>query len=60
LDLAYEVAAGGQQAIAVTKQWLNELDGSMDDEPSLTGARLSAQVIAGSEAQERLRSIFKS
>jgi enoyl-CoA hydratase/carnithine racemase len=60
LDLAYEMAAGGQQAIAVTKQWLNELDGSMDDEPSLTGARLSAQVIAGSEAQERLRSIFKS
>lgn len=60
LDLAHELAAGGQQAMAVTKQWLNELDGSMDDEPSLAGARLSAQVIAGSEAQERLRSIFAS
>ena len=58
LTLARELAAGGQQAIAVTKQWLNELDGSMDDDPSVTGAQLSAQVIAGSEAQERLRSIL--
>ena len=58
LNLAHELAAGGQQAMAVTKQWLNELDGSMDDDPSITGAQLSAQVIAGSEAQERLRSLF--
>ncbi|MDG2291876.1 MAG: enoyl-CoA hydratase/isomerase family protein [Phycisphaerales bacterium] len=58
LHLAHELAAGGQQAMAVTKQWLNELDGSMDDDPSITGAQLSAQVIAGSEAQERLRSIL--
>jgi methylglutaconyl-CoA hydratase len=58
LTLARELSAGGQQAIAVTKQWLNELDGSMDDDPSVTGAQLSAQVIAGSEAQERLRSIL--
>ena len=43
---------------AVTKRWLNELDGSMEEEPFERAAELSAQVIAGEEAQTRLRKIF--
>ena len=29
--LAASLSQGGQHAIAVTKRWLNELDGSMED-----------------------------
>jgi methylglutaconyl-CoA hydratase len=58
VDLAENLARGGQQALAVTKRWLNVLDGSMEDEPSIEAARLSAEVIAGEEAQSRLKAIF--
>ncbi len=58
LDLAEKLAGGGQHALAVTKRWLNELDGSMEDDPSIEAARLSAEVIAGEEAQARLQAIF--
>lgn len=54
LDLARRLAEGGPQALAVTKRWLNELDGSLEDEVFERAARLSAEVIAGPEAQERL------
>jgi len=60
MNLATSLAQGGQHAIAVTKRWLNELDGSMDDEPTIRGATLSAEVIAGAEAQSRLRAVFKA
>ena len=58
LDLANKLIKGGANALAVTKRWLNELDGSMDDAPLDKAAELSAQVIAGEEAQTRLRTIF--
>ena len=58
LQLAGQLAGGGQHALAVTKRWLNELDGSMDDAPSIEAARLSAEVITGEEAQTRLKAIF--
>lgn len=55
---ARKLAEGGQQALAVTKRWLNELDGSLDDAIAIRAAALSAEVIAGAEAQERLRQKF--
>jgi enoyl-CoA hydratase/carnithine racemase len=59
-ELAAKLLRGGPHALAVTKRWLNELDGSMDDGPLIRAAELSAQVIAGDEAQQRLRAIFAS
>jgi methylglutaconyl-CoA hydratase len=58
LELAHKLVKGGPNAMAVTKRWLNELDGSMDDAPLDKAAELSAQVIAGEEAQQRLRKIY--
>jgi methylglutaconyl-CoA hydratase len=58
LEMAQELAKGGQQAMAVTKQWLNKLDGSLEDEPLARAAELSAQVIGSIEAQTRLRRIL--
>jgi methylglutaconyl-CoA hydratase len=60
LDLARSLGTGGRQAIAVTKRWLNELDGSMDDAALDKAAELSARVIASDEAQNRLRELFGS
>jgi len=57
-DLATSLARGGRQALRVTKHWLNELDGSYDDAVFDRAAALSAEVIAGPEAQERLRALF--
>jgi methylglutaconyl-CoA hydratase len=57
-ELARKLITGGPHAMSVTKRWLNELDGSMDDAPLNKAAELSAQVIAGEEAQGRLRAIY--
>jgi methylglutaconyl-CoA hydratase len=54
-DLARGLARGGRRALAVTKQWLNELDGPLDEQVAERGATLSAEVIAGEEARERLQ-----
>jgi methylglutaconyl-CoA hydratase len=58
MELAQKLLEGGPHAMAVTKRWLNELDGSMEEAPFEKAAELSAQVIAGEEAQTRLRRIF--
>ena len=57
-EMAVDLAKGGQHAMAVTKQWLNELDGSLDDAPLARAADLSAEVITSDEAQSRLRQLF--
>lgn len=57
-ELAARLCRGGPQAIATTKRLLNELDGSIDDAVLDRSAELSAQVIAGDEAQSRLRKAF--
>jgi len=57
-ELAKRLCAGGPQAIATTKRLLNELDGSNDDAVLDKAAELSAQIIAGDEAQQRLRKVF--
>ena len=53
------LAKGGPEAIAATKQWLNELDGSLDDEQLSKGAEISAELIQTEDAQARLRTLFK-
>jgi methylglutaconyl-CoA hydratase len=57
-ELTRKLLTGGPQAMAVTKRWLNELDGSMDDAVFDKAAELSARVIAGEEAQQRLRKVY--
>jgi len=56
--LTENIIAGGPNAIAATKQWLNELDGSLDDAVLQRGADISAEMIQGAEAQERLGRLF--
>ena len=58
-ELAAKLAKGGPHAMAVTKRWLNELDNSMDDATLEKAWKLSAEVIAGDEAQSRLRPMFE-
>ncbi len=58
-ELAARLAMGGPHALATTKRWLNELDGSNDDAILDRAAELSAQIIAGEEAQTRLRAAWK-
>jgi enoyl-CoA hydratase/carnithine racemase len=58
MEFARKLCTGGRHAMAVTKQWLNELDGSMEEAVFDKAAELSAQVIAGDEAQSRLRNIL--
>lgn len=55
---AHSLAKGGAVALAATKQLLNDLDGSMDDAVADEAAEISARVIAGAEAQSRLRKLF--
>jgi methylglutaconyl-CoA hydratase len=57
-QLAEKLCKGGRHALAVTKRWLNELDGSMEEQPFERAAELSAEVIVGPEAQTRLRAVF--
>jgi hypothetical protein len=52
------VAPGGRVALAATKRWMNALDGSLDDAVLDRSAELSATVIAGAEAQTRLRKVL--
>ena len=56
--LALQLAKGGPNAMAATKQWLSKLDGSYDDAVILEGAEISARLIAGEEAQSRLKTIW--
>ena len=57
-ELARRLAEGGPYAIAATKRWVNELDGSLDDEVFERAAKLSADVLASPEARSRLRARF--
>lgn len=56
--LVERLAAGGREALRVTKHLLNELDGSLDGTLAERGAQLSAQVFSGPEAQARIRARF--
>ena len=56
--LAERLAKGGPKALAATKHWLNELDGSLDDAIADEAAEISARIIAGDEAQARLKAAW--
>ena len=60
MNLAERLSTGGRHAMAVTKNWLNELDGSLEDAPFIRAAELSAEVIATEEAILRLKAVMKS
>jgi len=57
---AASLTKGGANALAATKRLLNELDGSMDDAIADEAAEISARIIAGDEAQARLKRLFGS
>ncbi|MFO0827561.1 MAG: enoyl-CoA hydratase/isomerase family protein [Phycisphaerales bacterium] len=57
--LAKRLLTGGPKALAATKRWLNELDGSVEDDVLDRAAEISAAIIAGDEAQSRLRAVLK-
>ena len=57
-SFAMNLARGGKEAMATTKKWLNELDGSLDDDVLRRAADLSAEIIAGEEAQSRLKPLY--
>ena len=52
--LVERIARGGANALAVTKRWLNQLENANLEEELGQGADISADVLAGPEAQERL------
>lgn len=52
--LVERLAKGGRSALATTKRWLNEVEGSKLETELARGADLSADVLEGPEAQERL------
>jgi len=56
--LTGRLAKAGRNALAATKGLLNELDGAALREHVRRGATLSAEVIAGAEAHEKLRAIY--
>ncbi len=60
MDFAQKLSAGGPNAIATTKRWLHELDGLLNESTLSKAADLSATIIAGNEAQERLRARFET
>jgi len=58
MGLANRLAAGGPVAMRATKQWLNALDGSMDDAVLDESAEISARIVTGEEAQSRLAAMW--
>ena len=57
-QLARTFAGGSPVALARTKRWLNDLEGLIDDATLTRGADLSAEVLAGPDAQARLKARF--
>ena len=57
-DFAHKLSSGGPNAIATTKRWLHQLDGLLEESVLTKAANLSAEIISGHEAQERLRARF--
>ena len=58
--LVARLLTGGPNALACTKNMLNELDGSNDEQVAIEAAELSAKVIAGAEAQAHLSRHFSA
>jgi len=54
-DLVARLASGGPAALRATKELLNRLDDSMNEDLARRGAELSARVLQSPEAQSMLR-----
>jgi enoyl-CoA hydratase/carnithine racemase len=59
-SMAHKLCAGGKEALATTKQWLGELEGELNDDIMRRAADLSARIIRGDEAQQRLKARFEA
>jgi len=57
-EMAGRIAKAGPRAIATTKAHLGAMDGGVIERLVREGAALSAEVIAGAEARERLSAIY--
>jgi enoyl-CoA hydratase/carnithine racemase len=57
-SLAERLRTGGAEAMAITKAWLADLEPELDAQTMRRAADLSARVIQGPEAQQRLRAKF--
>ena len=57
-DFACNLKKGCSNAMQITKNWLNKLDGSLNQEAMSEAAELSAQVIQTKDAQERLKKLY--
>jgi methylglutaconyl-CoA hydratase len=57
-EVAGRIAKAGPMALHSTKRWLNQLDGSLDLDVLLEGARRSAEVVESEEAKANLRAMF--
>jgi methylglutaconyl-CoA hydratase len=58
--LAARLRTGGAHALATTKRWLADLESELDDDVMRRAAELSARVIQGDEAQQRLKARFEA
>ncbi len=59
-ETAARLATGGPNALRATKHFLNELDGSLDEEIGRKAAELSARVLATPEARAMLEAKLNS
>lgn len=55
---ANKLTEGCENAIQITKNWLNKLDGSSDEKVLLEAAELSAKVINTRQTQDRLKKLY--
>ena len=53
-DLVERFQRGGREALTATKRWINTVENPNLDAQFLEGAALSAKILSGEEAQERL------
>ena len=53
-ELVQRISRGGAHALATTKKWINQIESSNLEAELRQGADISADVVAGPEAQERL------
>lgn len=59
VEIAEQLAKKPPHALAVTKRWLNELDGSDEDHAHDTALGASLALAGGDEARERLAAIWR-
>jgi enoyl-CoA hydratase/carnithine racemase len=58
-EVAQELARKPRHAVHVTKQWINELDGSRDEGVISAALEASTALAGGEEEQERLAALWK-